>query len=263
MNDSVKELLSIIKDYIESLEYKNEQGLTGDIHIDIIQKAVEGLYNVDISIHAGVEAKENADETEQDKVKKEIEELKETIKNDPKNEKAKARLLQIQPQVNEVESSEKEVGQDELRKELAELKETVKNDPKNERAKERMLQIMPQVNEVEIESSILELYEATLNEYASANLQASITEDGFAQSSQLETFRTNVLSILGLGLKNETITSNQCDKILSDYKITASESELNKILSEDIPPKPTDVPPEGQKYTWDAKNKMWVLTSIV
>lgn len=52
MNEKIKELLDVAKGYVESLEYKNEQGLISDADIDIINDAVEVWYQTDISIRA-------------------------------------------------------------------------------------------------------------------------------------------------------------------------------------------------------------------
>lgn len=112
------------------------------------------------------------------------------------------------------------------------------------------------VGETDIESNIKELYNVMIEE-------SKVKASEFKQSEKYKEFRTIVLSMLTKALTDKAIKCEQYDKIMNEYGIEASEEEIGKILAEDRTPKPTDTPPQGKKYVWDATNKDWILVDAV
>jgi phosphoglycolate phosphatase-like HAD superfamily hydrolase len=110
-----------------------------------------------------------------------------------------------------------------------------------------------------LKENIAELYERYLTHYGDANVMASNIAEQFVSSEQYQDFRKVVLSLLTKGLQNGLVTANEYDEILNEFSITATETELNEIMSEDRKPMPSTTPPEGQRWAWDADAKDWVL----
>jgi hypothetical protein len=261
MNEKIKELLTVAKDYIEHLEYKiqrledkNNQGLMSDNDIAELERVNSALYNTEISIKAndndvGSNVKEDLIKLGMKEEDFDMHESDLYVKKTPVSEKYLETYKwknNVTTFKNQREPNIGEVWYDFSFANDAFWESKVKSS---------------------IKEDIIELYATMLNEFTAKltdidKIEANVIEEKFNGSEDYKKFSNIVFDNLTKALTENKISAKEYDEIIEAFDIKASDDEIKKIVSEDIPPKPTDIPPMGKKYTWDAKAKLWVLTDL-
>jgi vacuolar-type H+-ATPase subunit E/Vma4 len=248
MNQNINELLEGVELYIDNIKEKNKNDKVADDILPKIQEIHKQLGELDISVKASKENVINADVERWKKIWSEYGQNKEFCVKDISNS-----------DVNNPEEFCSWIEKMANNQTVAENNEMFVEFWKNH--------IIENITS-NIKSDVLELYKEHLSQYIDTvpEINASNTEEiekNFISSKQFKKFNEIVLCTLTEGLKLGTIKSNDYDEIVEKFGIKATEEDINKLVAEEIPAKPNDIPPAGKKYTWDAKAKLWVLTDAV
>jgi hypothetical protein len=81
----------------------------------------------------------------------------------------------------------------------------------------------------------------------------------FFASDDYKNFRKQTIAIVAKNMNSGYISKEEMETVLDSFNIILSQEEMNEIISESIPPKPTTVLENGMQYVWDAEKKAWMI----
>jgi glycerate-2-kinase len=81
----------------------------------------------------------------------------------------------------------------------------------------------------------------------------------FFSSEDYKNFRKQTINTASKYMIEGKISKETFDTILTSFNITLSQEEMNSIISETQPPKPTTVLPNDEQYVWDSEKKTWTI----
>jgi hypothetical protein len=251
MNQKIHELLEGIELYVYNIEEKNKNDKVTDEVLEKIINIHKQLGELDISIKASDENKIKAEFEKWQKIWNEYGKSKDTCILD----------------VSHSDVNNPETFCDWLEK-IATTPSTVTTTASDDKKFIEFWSnhIINNVKFNEIKANVLSLYKEYLSQYVDTLFEIKANDDvenNFLGSKEFKKFNNITLNILTEGLKLGNIKSNEYDEIVEKFGIKATEEDINKLVADEIPAKPTDIPPIGKKYTWDAKAKLWVLTDAV